>query len=75
MVRVNNYLIQASQAKERFLTYDQQKLIEKFQLKWDDNYLYLGLLWRQYRIHRSNGNMDILVDGDLFKVTLSFPLV
>ena len=58
MARVNNYLIQASQAKERFLTYDQQKLIEKFKLKWDDDYLYLNLLWRQYRIHRPTGNME-----------------
>ena len=36
MERVNNYLIQAAQAKERFLTYDQQKLIGKFGLENDD---------------------------------------
>ena len=58
MARVNNYLIQASQAKERFLTYDQQKLIEKFQLESDQEYLYVNLLWRRYRIQRSTGNME-----------------
>ena len=35
MARVNNYLIQAQQAKTRFLTYDQQKLIEKLKLKYE----------------------------------------
>ena len=58
MARVNNYLIQASQAKERFLTYDQQKLIAKFQLEWDAEYFYVNLLWRKYRIHRATGNME-----------------
>ena len=42
MARVNNYLIQAAQAKERFLTYDQQKLIAKFQLEWDAEYFYVN---------------------------------
>ena len=58
MARVNNYLIQASQAKERFLTYDQQKLIDKFLLASDGEYLYVPLLWRQYRIQRTTGNME-----------------
>ena len=58
MARVNNYLIQAAQAKERFLTYDQQKLIAKFQLEWDAEYIYVNLLWRKYRIQRTTGNME-----------------
>lgn len=58
MARVNNYLIQAAQAKERFLIYDQQKLIAKFQLEWDADYIYANLLWRQYRIQRTTGNME-----------------
>lgn len=63
MERVNNYLIQASQAKMRFLTYDQQKLIEKFQLKSDETYIYLNLLWKEYRIHRTTGDMEYLTRG------------
>lgn len=58
MERANNYLIQASQAKARFLTYDQQALTDKFQLKSDEDYLYLNLLWKEYRIHRASGNME-----------------
>lgn len=58
MERVNNYLIQASQAKARFLTYDQQKLINKFQLKADENYIYVNLLWKEYRIRRDTGDME-----------------
>ena len=58
MARVNNYLIQAAQAKDRFLTYDQEKLIEKFQLESDNKYIYVNLLWRQYRIQRATGNTE-----------------
>lgn len=62
MSRVNNYLIQAAQAKQRFLTYDQQKLIAKFCLKHDAKYLYLFLLGQEYRISRSTGDMERLVN-------------
>ena len=58
MERVNNYMIQAAQAKRRFLTYDQQKLIEKFRLRSDEAYLYANLLWRCYRIRRDTGDME-----------------
>ena len=58
MARTNNYLIQAKQAKERFLTYDQQKLIQKFGLKHDEQYLYTDLLCTPYRIHRLTGSME-----------------
>ena len=62
MARVNNYLIQAQQAKERFLTYDQEKLIRKFGLRADMEYLYVTLLYRQYRLDRVSGNLQRL-DG------------
>ena len=63
MERVNNYLIQASQAKARFLTYDQQKLIDKFRLKSDEAHIYVNLLWKEYRIHRVSGDMEFLTQG------------
>ena len=47
-----NYKIQAEQAKQRFLTYDQQKLIGRFQLESDEQYLFVNLLCKRYRIHR-----------------------
>lgn len=58
MARTNNYLIQAQQAKERFLTYDQQKLIEKFNLRFDTQYFYVQLLRKQYRLSRTTGDLQ-----------------
>ncbi len=58
MVRKDNYQIQARQAKDRFLTYDQQKLIEKFHLQADGDYLYVNLLCKLYRISRATGDME-----------------
>ena len=58
MARVNTYLIQARQAKEHFLTYDQNALISKLKLPYDKNYLYVTLLSQCYRICRQSGNME-----------------
>ncbi|MBO4938525.1 MAG: DUF3786 domain-containing protein [Oscillospiraceae bacterium] len=63
MARDNNYLIQAGQAKKRFLTYDQEKLIAKFRLKFDTDYLYVNLLCKQYRIDRKTGDMEYRCGG------------
>ena len=56
-MRTNNYLTQASLAKQRFLTYDQQQLIQKFRLSSDDDYLYVNLLCKPYRISRKTGDL------------------
>jgi len=53
----NNYLIQASQAKQRFATYDQDKLIAKLKLRHDETYLYASMLSETYRIHRQTGDI------------------
>ena len=58
MLRTDNYLIQARQAKERFLTYDQEKLIRKFRLRADAEFLYVSLLRRAYRINRTTGDLQ-----------------
>lgn len=58
MARTNNYLIQAQQAKERFLTYNQQKLIKKFGLDYDEQYLYVNLLCKPYRLSRTTGDLQ-----------------
>ena len=63
MARVNNYLIQAQQAKARFLTYDQEKLIRKFDLQSDDQFLYLTLLYKPYRLSRTSGDLERLEEG------------
>ena len=63
MERTNNYLIQAQQAKKRFLTYDQQKLINKFNLQADGQYLYMTLLRKAYRLCRATGDLERCVNG------------
>ena len=54
----DNYAIQASQAKARFLTYDQQELIRRCSLEYDENYFYIRLLSEPFRICRRTGNME-----------------
>lgn len=67
----DNYQIQVQQAKQRFLTYDQQELIRRCCLNWDEHYLYAKLFSHLYRICRKSGNMERLekdqwVDGNSF---------
>ena len=71
MIRRDNYLIQAGQARERFLTYDQDALIDKFSLKSDESYLYVNLLCKPYRISRTTGRTekqtaDTWLDGNSY---------
>ena len=54
MARVNNYLVQAAQAKAHFLEYDQQKLIRKLKLRADEDWLYTPFMGQLHRIHREN---------------------
>lgn len=63
MERTNNYAIQAQQAKELFLTYDQEALIRKFHLTFDPVYLYVPMLHTLYRIHRATGDLERQEDG------------
>ena len=63
MAMVGNYLLQARSAKQRFLSYDQQKLIQKFRLEWDETFLYTTLLGRKYRLCRQTGDMDCMTAG------------
>jgi len=57
MARPDNYAIQAQQAKTFFLTYDQDALIAKLKLDFDETYLYAPMLSDIYRIHRQTGNI------------------
>lgn len=58
MERRDNYFIQAQQAKQYFLRYDQQKLVEKLKLKADAEYLYAAMLCQPYRINRKTGDLE-----------------
>ena len=58
MAQTNNYLLQAAQAKRYFLTYDQDALIRKLGLKFDEEYLYPVLFSRRYRLSRKTGDLE-----------------
>lgn len=58
MERGNNYLIQAQQAKGIFLGYDQEALIRKLGLEYDEAYFYVMMLCKPYRIHRATGDLQ-----------------
>lgn len=73
---MNNYQIQVIQAKQRFLTYDQQELIDRCDLRFDMDYLYLTMLSEPYRIKRTTGDMERLhngvwVDGNSFNEVMT----
>ena len=74
--RRNNYLIQVKQAKKRFLTYDQQELICRCGLRYDEQYLYTKLLTEEYRICRHSGDLERFfrgcwVDGNSFEEVMT----
>lgn len=58
MARINNYEVQLRQAQARFLQYDQQALIDKLKLQADENYLYVTLLCKAYRLCRKTGTLQ-----------------
>lgn len=55
--KIDNYQIQAQRARQRFLTYDQQQIIAKSPLTFDDGYLYLPVLDRTCMIRRQTGEL------------------
>lgn len=75
-MHTDNYLIQASHAKQGFLAYDQEKLIAKLRLESDDDYLYMTFLAQPYRIHRRSGDIsrrvgEVWVDGNSYEETMT----
>lgn len=61
--RFDNYAIQAAQAKKLFLTYDQQELIRRCRLSFDEDFFYITFLSDLYRICRRTGDMQRQQDG------------
>lgn len=73
----DNYKTQAEQATKTFLSYDQEALIAKHNLKADEIYLYTSLFSQQVRIHRTTGQMQ-LWDGqwrDYYRFGLNMTLM
>lgn len=63
MERRDNYKIQASQAKQHFLTYDQDRLIKKLKANADERYIYVQFLRDPYRLNRNTGDVERYLDG------------
>ena len=59
----DNYLLQAAQAKARFLTYSQEAIIQKLSLQADKDSLYIPMLSRLYRVNRVSGDVEKQVQG------------
>ncbi len=55
--RISNYEIMKNQMSEKFLKYDQNKMITKFSLPHDEKYIYIRFVEREYRISRSTGRV------------------
>lgn len=62
-MRKDNYEQMRDQMRPRFLTFDQEEMIRKFDLVHDADYLYLRFCGRPYRIGRTSGIVQWSEDG------------
>lgn len=60
---VSNYDLQVDMAKDIFLQYDQQKIIEKFHLDADEKWIFLTYLNTPVRINRHSADVESLIGG------------
>ncbi len=58
MERISNYEVTKRRVQSEFLKYDQEKMIRKFALDFDENYLYIRFIGHLYRIHRNTGFLE-----------------
>lgn len=54
---MSNYEITKNRVQKEFVKYDQKKMIEKFNLEHDEEYIYIKFVQRKYRIHRDEGRV------------------
>ena len=54
----SNYEIMRNQMRGEFEKYNQQKMIEKFSLRNDEDSIYIDFMRREYRIHRKTGVVE-----------------
>lgn len=59
----DNYLIRREEAKKYFLGFDQQEIINRWNLQADASYIYVVFLHRDYRIERKKGQVESSDDG------------
>ena len=54
----SNYEIMRNQMRGEFVKYDQEKMVKKFSLRNDEDYIYIEFMLREYRIHRKTGGVE-----------------
>ena len=64
MEKRDNYAVASANARKLFLSYDQDALIRKLNLRYDDAWLYTRFFDRDYRISRLTGNVERLEGAD-----------
>lgn len=55
---LSNYEIMRNQMRGEFVKYNQEKMIQKFHLTADENYMYIDFVCRSYRIDRKTGIVE-----------------
>ena len=60
---VSNYTLMLRSMELLFLDYDQDKIIRKFNLRSDDEHIYINLVGREYFIERKNGRAGYFVNA------------
>ena len=58
MERISNYETTKRRVQGEFLKYDQEKMIRKFALRFDENFLYINFIGHLYRINRHSGLIE-----------------
>lgn len=61
--RMSNYEITKRKMQKEFVKYDLEKMIQKFSLRHDADYIYIKFLGHTYRIHRTGGTVTWSDDG------------
>lgn len=63
MERISNYEITKRRVQGEFIKYDQSKMIEKFHLQSDEDYLYIKFIGHEYRLCKKDGYLEWSADG------------
>lgn len=58
----SNYEIQAEKSKLEFIKWDHIKIAKKFNLEYDENYLYIYFFKQKYRLNKTTGNIEKTYD-------------
>ena len=63
MERISNYEITKRRVQGEFIKYDQSKMIEKFHLQSDEDYLYIKFIGHEYRLCKKDGYLEWSENG------------